>query len=115
MMVGVVRDYTGRGPTKSRTSIRDNIVLVMLEDTLTKGEQALIQAGREASVINMRAEFQLAMRDESSAAIAALTGRKVLAMMSANHLNPDLGVEIFVLGGPPARPVAALGQAGGES
>lgn len=34
-IVGVVRDYTGRGSTKARTSIRDTTVLVMLEDTLT--------------------------------------------------------------------------------
>jgi hypothetical protein len=37
------------------------------------------------------------MRDESSARIAEITGRNVLAMMSANHLDPDLAVEIYVL------------------
>jgi len=26
-----------------------------------------------------------------------LTGRRVIAFMSANHLDPDLGAEIFVL------------------
>jgi uncharacterized protein YbcI len=36
--VRLLREYTGRGPTKARTTIRDNIVLVMLEQTLTKGE-----------------------------------------------------------------------------
>jgi hypothetical protein len=41
------------------------------------------------------------MRDEISAEIAKLTGRNVLAMMSANHLNPDLAAEIYVLDGPP--------------
>jgi hypothetical protein len=31
--------------------------------------------------------------------VAELTGRKVIAMMSANHLNPDLAAEIYVLDG----------------
>jgi len=28
-VVRIVHDYTGRGPTKARTSIRDDIVVVM--------------------------------------------------------------------------------------
>ena len=45
-VVGLLREYTGRGPTKSRTTIRENVVLVMLEQTLTKGEQSLVNKGR---------------------------------------------------------------------
>jgi hypothetical protein len=52
-------------------------------------------------VIEIRHEFQEAMREESMAKIAELTGRQVVAMLSANHVNPDLGAEIFVLDGPP--------------
>ena len=44
-VVGLLREYTGRGPTKSRTTIRDNVVLVMLEQSLTKGEQSLVNKG----------------------------------------------------------------------
>jgi uncharacterized protein YbcI len=100
-VVGVLREYTGRGPTKARTTIRDNVVLVMLDQTLTKGEQVLVEKGRGDRVLALRREYQEAMRDEGSARIAELTGRKVVAMMSANHLSPDLGAEIFVLDGPP--------------
>ena len=106
-VVGVLREYTGRGPTKARTSIRDNVVLVMLEQTLTKGEQVLVDKGRGDRVLALRREYQEAMREEGSARIAELTGRKVVAMMSANHLDPDLGAEIFVLDGPPEVQAAA--------
>jgi uncharacterized protein YbcI len=99
--VRLLREYTGRGPTKARTTIRDNIVLIMLEQTLTKGEQVLVDKGRSENVLALRREYQDSMRDEVSAEIANLTGRNVLAMMSANHLNPDLAAEIFVLDGPP--------------
>ena len=100
-VVGLLREYTGRGPTASRTTIRDNVVLVMLEQTLTKGEQSLVNKGRVDKVIEIRHEFQEAMRDESMAKIGELTGRQVIAMLSANHVNPDIGAEIFVLDGPP--------------
>ena len=100
-VVGLLREYTGRGPTASRTTIRDNVVLVMLEQTLTKGEQSLVNKGRVDKVIEIRHEFQEAMRDESMAKVAELTGRSVIAMLSANHVNPDIGAEIFVLDGTP--------------
>lgn len=100
-VVGLLREYTGRGPTKSRTTIRDNIVLVMLEQTLTKGEQSLVNKGRADKVIEIRHEFQEAMREETMAKVAELTGQQVIAMLSANHVDPDLGAEIYVLDGPP--------------
>ena len=100
-IVGLLREYTGRGPMRARTTIRDNVVLVMLEQTLTKGEQSLVNKGRADKVIEIRHEFQEAMREESMAKVAQLTGRPVTAMLSANHVNPDLGAEIFVLDGTP--------------
>lgn len=100
-VVGLLREYTGRGPTKSRTTIRENVVLVMLEQTLTKGEESLVKKGRVDKVIEIRHEFQEAMREESMAKVGELTGRRVIAMLSANHVNPDIGAEIYVLDGPP--------------
>jgi uncharacterized protein YbcI len=100
-IVGLLREYTGRGPTKARTTIRDNVVLVMLEQTLTKGERSLASRGREQTVLDLRHEYQEAMREESSAKIAELTGRNVIAFLSANHVDPDLAAEIYVLDGPP--------------
>jgi uncharacterized protein YbcI len=100
-IVGFLREYTGRGPTKARTSIRDNVVLVMLEQTLTKGEQVLVRKGRTEQVLALRHEYQKAMQEESSTKVAELTGRNVVAFMSANHVDPDLASEIYVLDGSP--------------
>jgi uncharacterized protein YbcI len=102
VIVRCMREYTGRGPMKARTTIRDNVVVVMLEQTLTKGEQVLVNRSRDENVLALRHEYQEAIREESSNKIAELTGRKVVAMMSANHLDPDLAAEIYVLDGPPA-------------
>jgi uncharacterized protein YbcI len=93
----LVAEYTGRGPTRARTSIRDNLVVVLLQDTLTKGERRLVAKGRDVRVLDYRAEFQAAMREDAIASVEKLTGRKVLAFMSANHIDPDLAAELFVL------------------
>jgi len=105
LVVRLLSEYTGRGPTKARTVIRDNLIVVLLQDTLTKGERALVGNGHEDQVLALRATYQQAMRQEAEAAVAQLTGRTVTAFMSANHVEPDLAAEIFVLDGPPREAV----------
>ena len=60
-IVRLVREYTGRGPTTARTTIRDNVVVVMLEDSLTKGEQSLVLKGRPEKVLEIRPDDPAAM------------------------------------------------------
>jgi uncharacterized protein YbcI len=95
--VRIMAEYTGRGPTKARTSIRDDVVLVLLQDTLTKGERTLLAGGEAQFVLEARSRFQMTMREDLVAAIEMLTERKVIAFMSANHIDPDMGAEVFVL------------------
>jgi uncharacterized protein YbcI len=96
-IVGVVHEYTGRGPTRARTSIRDDVVVVMLQETLLKAERSLIEGGKADLVVEMRRSFQQTMRADMSAAITRLTGREVIAFMSDSHLEPDYSAEVFVL------------------
>jgi hypothetical protein len=37
------------------------------------------------------------MRDDLTSMVEILTGRKVRAFMSDNHIDPDTGVEVFLL------------------
>ena len=88
---------TGRGPTKARTTLGDNAVFVVLQDSLTRGEQTLADAGEGAAVLDLRRRWQRVMQTQLSKEIEQLTGRKVIGFMSDNHLDPDLAVEVFVL------------------
>jgi uncharacterized protein YbcI len=88
---------TGRGPTKAKTTLGDNGVFVVLQDTLTRGEQTLADAGEGAAVLNLRRRWQEVMRANVSREVEELTGRKVIGFMSDNHIDPDLAVEVFVL------------------
>jgi uncharacterized protein YbcI len=88
---------TGRGPTKARTTLGDNGVFVVLQDSLTVGEQALTDAGQGEVVLDLRRRWQGVMEVDVSREIEELTGRKVVGFMSDNHIDPDLAVEVFVL------------------
>jgi uncharacterized protein YbcI len=96
-VVQIVRDYTGRGPTKARTYINDDLVVCMLGDSLTKGEQKLAERGEQDSVLALRRKYQDVMREECTEAIEEITGRSVIGFMSDSILEPDLAAEIFVL------------------
>jgi uncharacterized protein YbcI len=96
-VVRCMADVTGRGPTKARTTIDRDLIVVMLQNTLTSGERYLADSDRAEQVLNMRRAYQDAMREDFIAEIEALTSRTVIAFMSANHINPDLAGEIFVL------------------
>lgn len=88
---------TGRGPTNAKTTLGTNGVFVVLQDTLTRGEQTLADAGHSAAVLDLRRRWQSIMRQDVSREIEELTGRKVIGFMSDNHIDPDLAVEVFVL------------------
>ena len=96
-MVHLLGEYTGRGPTRARTNIDRDAITVLLHDTLTKGERKLVSDGHSAVVLDTRGLFQQMMRTELVAAVEELTGRTVAAFMSANHIDPDMAVETFVL------------------
>jgi uncharacterized protein YbcI len=111
LVVRTLHRYTGRGAVRSRTVMGDDTVMVLLEDTLTRGEHTLLEHGRADEVLRLRRTYQEVMGEELSAGIAELTGRPVLAFLSANHADPDYAAEIFVLGNPGEQDTAADGTA----
>jgi uncharacterized protein YbcI len=96
-VVRLLAQRTGRGPTKARTTISRDLVVVLLEDSLTSGELFLVGSDRAEQVLGTRRAYQDSMRSDYIAAIEALTERTVAAFMSANHIDPDLAAEVFVL------------------
>lgn len=97
LVVRHLADATGRGPTKARTTIGQDAIFVVVQDTLTKGERVLVDAGDSALVMQLRAAWQRAIHLELNREIEGLTGRTVIGFMSTNHIEPDVGVEIFIL------------------
>ncbi|HYI81305.1 MAG TPA: Na-translocating system protein MpsC family protein [Thermoleophilaceae bacterium] len=96
-VVHLVLEYTGRGPTRARTHITDELISVVLEDTLTKGERSLVEDGKTALVLDARKAYQQTMRRDLIAMVEEATGRKVRAFLSDNHMEPDVAIESFLL------------------
>jgi uncharacterized protein YbcI len=88
---------TRRGPTRATATLGDSAVFVFLQDTLTRGERTLVAAGEGDAVLDLRRRWQKVMRDGCSRAIEVLTGRQVVGLMSDNHIDPDIAVEVFIL------------------
>lgn len=110
---GVVRllsEYTGRGPTKARTYLAHDLVSVLLQDTLTKGERTLLANGQTDLVLANRRAYQRTLAPQLIDCVQRLTGRTVLAFLSDDHIDPDYAVETFVLA-PPQSAGREAGQA----
>lgn len=95
--VRLLSEYTGRGPTRARTYINETLISVVLQDTLTRGERSLVNNGETDLVLANRKAYQRTMGPELIAAVEQISGRKVLAFLSDNHIEPDCAVESFVL------------------
>ena len=96
-VVRLYAEHIGRGPTKARTIMSRNLVTVVLEDTFTKGERALLLAGERDAVLTTRGAYQRTLRKPLTKAVEQLTGRTVIAVLSGHNDDPDVAVENFVL------------------
>lgn len=96
-MVRLVLQYTGRGPTKARTSIDSSFVLVALDDTLTRSERSLLAAGDGDLVRQQRQRLHELMRDEAVAIVESTVGRKVRAFLGDIAPGEGVAVAVFLL------------------
>src|SRR4051794_11085099 len=101
LIVRLFSEYTGRGPNKARTTIRENVVLCVTQNSMTKGERRLVAEGETELVVSVRRKFQTTMRDDLVAGIEMMAGRSVLSFMSDHDAEHDYAAEVFVLDGPP--------------
>jgi uncharacterized protein YbcI len=96
-MVTLMRKIAGRGPERARTTIGRDHVLVMFRETLTEGERNLVDAGKEEQVRAVRAAYQELLRADATKLIEETLYREVIGFMSANHFEPDVAAEVFIL------------------
>lgn len=97
-LVGLLREFYGRGPTRAKSYYADDLVVCVLRGGYTRVEQTLLDGGRGSAVIQQRMEFQELMRERFEAVVEEATGRRVLGFMSGNEQDPDLMCEVFILG-----------------
>jgi uncharacterized protein YbcI len=96
-MVGLLKEFYGRGPTRTKTYYEDDLVVCLLRGGFSRVEQTLLEGGRGHSVIQQRMDFQDLMRDRFVGVISDATGREVIGFMSGNQQDPDIMCEVFIL------------------
>jgi len=96
-MVGMKKQYYGRGPTAAKAWVLDDYVFVALEGGLARNEETMLADGKEDDVRRYRLSFQETMGDTVMGAVAEITGRRVLTYHSQIVFDPVRTFEIFVL------------------
>jgi uncharacterized protein YbcI len=98
-MVRLYKEQFGRGPTKARTNwAGSDVVVTVLEDTLTPAERNLVKLGEHQRLRDLRIFFQYASVKEFCEPVERLTGRKVRAFHSSIDTEAHgMAVEVFVL------------------
>jgi uncharacterized protein YbcI len=96
-IVGLFKKYVGRGPTYARTYVHDDLVVTILHDTMTRGEQTLKEEDEEEKLRELRKIFQGAFREEAVSAVERATGKRVAAFLSDHAVEPDWSAEVFVM------------------
>ncbi|MEA2458407.1 MAG: hypothetical protein QOC95_1379 [Thermoleophilaceae bacterium] len=96
-LVSLHARFYGRGPTKARTLMVEDIVISRLSDPFTTAERTLLRTGREAEVRNMRAAFQSEMEAQFTDVVERAVGRRVIGFISEIHVDPDMAIELFFL------------------
>src|ERR1700733_10252424 len=96
-MVGMKKQFYGRGPTAAKAWILDDYVFVVMEGGLTRNEETLLADGKEDLVRSYRLSFQETVADTVMAAAAEPLGRPVLPYPSQRVFPPPRTFEIFVL------------------
>jgi len=99
-MVGLMKSFYGKGPTKAKTFLNDNYVFCVMEGGLTRNEETLIERGHEDLVRTYRLCFQDAMTEPMVEAVQRITDRSVIGYHSQIVFHPEHVFEIFVLDRP---------------
>jgi uncharacterized protein YbcI len=97
-MVALHRKYFGRGPGAAKSFVADEMIVCVLSDIYTPVERTLIRAGQAEHVKRTRALHQEALEAEYKASVAEIMGRPVEAFLSVAHVDPDVAIELFLLG-----------------
>ncbi len=95
-IVKIHAQYYGRGPTKARTTWKEEVVVVILEEIFTRAEQTLVDTGHFDQVRASRQAFQDEVEPLLRQLVEQTTGREVRSFLS--QVNADgIAAEVFVL------------------
>ena len=106
-MVKLYKEMFGRGPTKARAQFAGpDLVVVLLENTLTAAERNLVALGQYERLHELRLIAHHALEGELRSMAEQTLGRRALSVMSALDVHRDVSAELLTL--EPLTPTAAV-------
>ena len=96
-IVRLQAEYYGKGPTRAKTYIVEDRVVVVLEESFTRAEKTLVERGEQEAIQHIRRRFQQQMAESFSSVVEQATGRKVRTFLSETNVEQDVSVETFLL------------------
>src|SRR3954465_12031790 len=96
-IVRLQAEYYGKGPTRAKTYIVEDLVVVVLEESFTRAEKTLAERGERDAIQHIRRRFQQQMAESFTSIVEQVTGRKVRAFLSETNIEQDVSVETFLL------------------
>lgn len=96
--VALHREHFGRGPGAAKTHFTDDLVVCVLSDVFTPVERTLIDAGQIERVRETRAVHRAVTDGVYKSRMEEVIGRPVEAHLGSINADPDVAVDVFVLG-----------------
>ena len=96
-IVRLQAEYYGKGPTRAKTYIVEDLVVVVLEESFTRAEKTLVERGEREAIQHIRRRFQQQMADSFTSVVEQATGRTVRTFLSDTDIERDVSVETFLL------------------
>ena len=97
-IVHTYKELLGRGPTKARVLFTGaDVLLVVLEDTMTVQERTLASLGEHERVREHRLFLTVAAENQFRTIVEAALGRRTLARVTGFDIHCDVAAEIFTL------------------
>jgi uncharacterized protein YbcI len=96
-VVKLHRTHYGKGPTRSRSFLMDDVLVCIMRDVFTTVERTLVEAGEQGKVRDTRLAFEDAMRDAFTQAVERITGRRVVGFTSQILVDRETAIEVFLL------------------
>jgi uncharacterized protein YbcI len=96
-VVRLHRTHFGKGPTRSKSYLLDDVLVCVMRDVFTTVERTLVEAGEHDKVRQTRLAFQDAMKGPFCEAVEEITGRRVLGLTSQVLVDRGIAIEVFLL------------------
>lgn len=96
-VAGLLRDTTGRGPTRIRSFVHDDVIVCVVHGTMTLLEHTLAEAGEDAAIEAARRRLHATLAPRALERVARLTGREVRVTLADHRAAADAGVFVFLL------------------